>query len=91
MIEGQPEYKQGLVEAGEPPQEWEVEGIVDSAIINGVFYYKVRWAGDYEDSWQPPRDIDCYNFVNAFHTSNPDKPKPQARELRQMIRRSTRG
>jgi len=34
-------------------------------------------------------DLDCYALVNAFHTSNPEKPKPEARELQRMIRRTT--
>jgi hypothetical protein len=87
-IEGQPQYDQGLVEADEDAEEWDVEGIVDSKIEAGAFLYKVRWSGAYEDTWQPPCDLDCYQLVNAFHISNPDKPKPEARELRRMIRRT---
>jgi hypothetical protein len=87
-IEGQLEYAQGLVEADEEIEEWDVEGIVDSKIEGGVFLYKVSWSGPHEDTWQPPSDLDCYELVNAFHVSNPDKPKPEARELRRMIRRT---
>jgi len=87
-IEGQPQYEQGPVEAEEDVEEWDVEGIIDSKVEAGAFLYKVRWSGPYEDTWQPPCDLDCYTLVNAFHTSNPERPKPEARELKRMIRRT---
>jgi|SRR5271170_527218 len=78
-----------VAEAEEDVEEWEVEGIIDSKVKAGTFLYKVRWSGPYGDTWQPPCDLDCYALVNAFHTSKPEKPKPEARELQRMIRRTT--
>ena len=70
-------------------EEWDVEGIRDSRIdpVKG-FQYRVAWSGPHEDTWQPPSDLDCYVLVNAYHASNPDRPRPEARELKRIKKRT---
>ena len=85
-IEGETENEQGLIEVDEDIDGMDIEGIVDSKVEAKVFLCKASWSGLYEDTWQPPRRLDCYGLVNTFHTSNPGKPKPEARGLQRVIR-----
>lgn len=66
-----------VVEGKEP--EWEVDEIVNSRVIRGVFKYKVKWKGygAHEQTWEPVRNVEnAQEAIAAFHKKYPNKPKP---------------
>ena len=80
-IQGQRPYPQGPLEAI-PDKEWDVEAIVDSRVSpQGHLEYKVNWAGDFGDTWEPIKNLQCPEKVQAFHASNPERLRPEAREF----------
>jgi transposase InsO family protein len=86
VIPDQPTYPPGLVEVDVDIQvdaetDWEVQAIVDSRANPGGFKYKVRWKGNWADTWEPPRLLSCDELIDAFHAIFPDKPKPAAASL----------
>ncbi|AEO55973.1 hypothetical protein MYCTH_2043746, partial [Thermothelomyces thermophilus ATCC 42464] len=65
------------IEAEDEEEEWDVEEILDSRIINGELQYLVKWLdfGPEDNSWEPVKNLNCPEKLEQFHRQNPDRPK----------------
>ena len=54
-------------------QEWHVEEIFDSKIIENRLLYLVKWVGYYAD-WQPAENMNKLQAVEKIHRRYPNKP-----------------
>jgi transposase InsO family protein len=85
-LPGQITEVQPAVEASDPTPsqettprqaEFEVEDILDSRRKKKRIEYRVRWAGEFEPSWQPVSNLkNCRDLIADFHHAYPMKPKP---------------
>ncbi len=53
-------------------EDYEVERIVGSRIVNGVTWYRVHWAGyeSADDSWLPTDRLDnCQDAIEEYENS----------------------
>ena len=59
-------------------EEFVVDAIMDSQVIEGVVRYLVRWE-DFPDpkdwTWEPYRHLEGIDAFHEFHRANPDKPR----------------
>src|SRR3981081_1648050 len=60
-------------------EEYEVETVLDSRIVNGKIEYLVKWEsyGPEDNSWEPaPHLENSSRKTKEFHQRNPDRPGP---------------
>lgn len=65
--------------------EYYVKSLLDSKIVDDIFYYLVRWHnfGPEEDSWEPLSNLaNALPSVRSFHKKHPALPMPSKRLLR---------
>ena len=58
--------------------EWQVDEILDSKLINGVLSYRAKWL-DYDEVLQyyPHTNFkNCQDLVDEYHKEHPDRPGP---------------
>ena len=56
-------------------QEWHIEEVFDSKMIQGRLKYLVKWIG-YEADWQPAENFNRLQAVEDFRRRYPNKPGP---------------
>ena len=51
-------------------KEFEVDSIIDSAVVDGKDVFKVRWKGypPSDDTWEPAKNFTNPKFVEKFRT-----------------------
>jgi hypothetical protein len=60
-------------------EEYEVETVLDSRIVNGKLEYLVKWEsyGPEDNSWEPASHLkNSSRKTKEFHQRNPDRPGP---------------
>lgn len=56
--------------------EWEVEEVVDSKLVNGKLWYRVKYQGYRTPEWQPAEDLEhSQEMVLEFHRRKPNAPR----------------
>ena len=82
---GQPAPEDNPIVIDDTPQ-WQVDRILDSELTDTGVSYKVRWVGDWEDSWETAENLaGSPEHLRDFHDAHPDKPRPEARQLNPHI------
>jgi hypothetical protein len=59
-------------------EEFEVEEILDSRLLNRQLHYLIKWTGYplSDATWEPAQNLThCPEELRRFHTQNPNKPK----------------
>ena len=55
--------------------EYEVERILDSRLVDGLRQYLVKWKGydDSENTWEPKTNLkNCWALLKCYHQQNPE-------------------
>lgn len=49
--------------------EWEVHSVIGHTLIDGLIYYKIRWAplGEWLDSWEPSNQCACDTIIRYYY------------------------
>jgi len=56
-------------------KSWVVEKVVDDKGTHGVDkHFKIRWEGDFQDTWEPEDNLNCPKLVQAYMRSKARKP-----------------
>jgi len=56
--------------------EYQVERVEDSSVYRNQLQYLVWWMGYDQMTWEPARDVDGLQALDAFHRNYPEKPGP---------------
>ena len=67
----------------EEDQEWEVQALLDSCIVDSMLHYLVYWRGfpKEEVTWEPAGNLrHMRSLVKQFHIFNPTKPDKRTRK-----------
>jgi hypothetical protein len=61
-------------------EEYEVEEILDSKVIQGNLHYYVKWKGypNSENSWIPAQNAHTPDLISDFHHLHPQAPGPHS-------------
>ena len=65
----------------EGDQEYQVEQVEDSRIYRNQLQYLIRWTGYDQMTWEPAKDVDGLQALDAFHMKYPRKPGPLEKVL----------
>jgi hypothetical protein len=57
-------------------EEYEVEEILDAKVTCRRLYYKIKWTGYDEATWEPAEIVNRTAAVDNFHRRYPAKPGP---------------
>jgi len=60
----------------EGDSEYQVERVEDSRLYRNQLQYLVRWTGYDQMTWEPAKDINGLQAIDAFHEKYPQKPGP---------------
>ena len=62
-------------EAEDEEEEWDVEEILDSRIVDGELQYLIKWLdfGPEDNSWEPLENLNCLEKLEEFHRRHPDR------------------
>ena len=55
--------------------EYEVEEILDSRLVEGLRQYLIKWKGydDSENTWEPKTNLkNCWALLKRYHRQNPE-------------------
>jgi hypothetical protein len=55
-------------------QEYQVERVEDSRMYRNQLQYLIRWTGYEQMTWEPVKDVDGLQALDAFHEKYPQKP-----------------
>jgi hypothetical protein len=56
--------------------EYQVERVEDSRVYRNQLQYLVRWTGYDQMTWEPAKDVNGLQALDAFHEKYPQKPGP---------------
>ena len=75
-VPGQHPHPPPLPEIVNGEEEWIVEAILDSRVINQKLRYLVKWEGFgvKHNSWEPWDGVHAPDLVTDFHQTNPRAP-----------------
>ena len=62
-------------------QEYQVERVEDSRVYRNQLQYLVRWTGYDQMTWEPAKEVDGLQALDAFHDKYPRKPGPLEKTL----------